>query len=58
MQGMFVALAWEYYRRFRRRNDERLFLQVCVAVLLVLSTAFFALCAAVSRTARPHSRRR
>ncbi|BGP23161.1 hypothetical protein JCM10295v2_002055 [Rhodotorula toruloides] len=45
--GIFVALAWEYYRRFRRRDGERLFLQVFMAVLLVLSTAFLALCAAV-----------
>ncbi|BGP30460.1 hypothetical protein JCM10296v2_002215 [Rhodotorula toruloides] len=33
--GIFVALAWDYYRRFRRRDGERLFLQVFVAVLLV-----------------------
>ncbi|BGO89970.1 hypothetical protein NBRC10512_001954 [Rhodotorula toruloides] len=46
--GTFVGLAWEYYRRFRRRDGERLFLQVFVAVLLVVSTAFLALCAAVA----------
>uniref|UniRef100_A0A0K3CQT5 Uncharacterized protein n=1 Tax=Rhodotorula toruloides TaxID=5286 RepID=A0A0K3CQT5_RHOTO len=46
--GIFVGLAWEYYRRFRRRDGERLFLQVFVAILLVVSTAFLALCAAVA----------